>query len=288
MIVAAAFLVPSSTLAAPPDGVDLTDLTKYETGSHELLAGPTGCWALGGKVSITVAGFTAATRIGRGERRDDNVVGTFDGLLVDGVWTNLSYALHPADAPDEAATLDVPVLPTVGRVERSGLHRTNPPAERNEAAISVSDGEGEAFNIVERTLASLGSTATSYVEWDDRAGAAVLYQDVPMSDASRSDVVTVRTVFPSGGPATTLDATFPRRIRQSQGLFRVSVYDLQIHLRARPAEGVLFPARDNVSFGLSAIGFTFGYEQELVYERASRCVPVGPPAPSTPPPAPAP
>lgn len=225
-----ALALAAAAVAAPPEGVDLEDLIRFEQGRDDLLTGPPGCWVVGGKLAITLAGFSAPTRMGRGERRDHHLVGTFEGMLADGAWKNLSYTLSPEDSPSEPSDLDLPVLPTVGKLERSVLHRTNPHPDQGGWSVT---SEEEGFNVVRGALEHLASTggSTAYAEWSDPDASVVLFQDVPTSD--NGDVVTVRTLFPGGGPATALDAVFPRRIRRSQGIWRFSLYDLNIHLRAR-------------------------------------------------------
>ncbi|MEQ1503795.1 MAG: hypothetical protein ABMB14_16260 [Myxococcota bacterium] len=253
---------------AAPDGVDPMDLDRWEAGSAAALAGPSGCWELGGRFVTTVVSYAPASRWTRSGRTDHRLVGTFVGRLDGGTWTSIAYSLSPADAPDTPSDIDLPLMPIVGRVAAGALHRTNP-AEEGESDFRL-DGQDEAFNVLAGLIDAFEpETSTAMAEWREDRGAVELIQDHPVS---RSEVATVTTVFPAGGAATSVDAVFPRRMRVGEGLVKVSLFDAQAHLRSQPVGDVVMPALDSLSFGIGALGFTFAYEQVLTYERATRCV----------------
>lgn len=261
-----------SAFAAPPDGVDPQDLTRWEAGSEALLAGPPGCWELSGKIALTGVGYTPASRWTRAGRVDHLFVGSFVGKLEDGVWSSFAYDLSPADKPGEPAKVDFPVYPGVGKIAEDVPQRTNPPEEGEGDDLEIDpDGEG-AVNLLKKILDDLEpSTATAYADWREDDRAIHLFQDVPVSKAARAETVTVETMFPGGGPATALDATFPRRLKVGDSLIKVSIFDAQVHIRTQQAGDVVLPALDSLSFGVGALGFTLAYEQKLTFERAVRC-----------------
>ena len=257
--------------AAPPEGIDPEDVSRWEAGSEALLAGPRGCWDFAGRIAMTAVSYSPASRWMRSGRTDHVFVGSFVGRLEDGAWSSFAYDLSPADAPGEPAAVEFPVFPGVGRLGQGIARRTNPPSE-DRSEVSADLGSEEATNLLKQVLDDLdASTATSYAEWRDADGAVHLFQDVPVSKSPKAETVTIETTFPAGGTATGLDAVFPRRMKLGDGLVKVSVLDAQLHLRGQPAGDVVLPAVDSLSLGIGALGFTVAYEQKLVFETATRC-----------------
>lgn len=256
--------------AGPPEGVVPDDLARWEAGAAQVLAGPPGCWILGGGLSLRVAGLRAATGSGRADAQEDRYVGRFEGLLEDGVWKNLTYSLWAADDPTKPAEVSVPMVPTIGRLSSSALHRSNPPEG---GSLSVGFESGTAGNLLAMVFEDMGAGGTAYAQWDEPRGGIELFQDVALRDHPRSDPVQVRTFFPGGGAASSVDVNFPRRVREGAFPVWVTLHDVQMHLRTATVNGVVLPATDSVSFGLSALGMTFGFDQTLTWERAARCAP---------------
>lgn len=262
------WLLPA--LAAPPEGVDPQDIARWEAGSEALLAGPAGCWELGGTLALTGVSYSPASRWSRSGRTDHAFVGAFRGRIEDGLWSSFAYDLSPRDAPGEPAGIDFPIKPVIGRMADGVAQRTNPP--ETPSNLKVDTESDEAANLLEEILADLEpATATSYAEWRDADGSVHLVQDVPVSDSARAETVAVETRFPGGGAATALDATFPKRLRVGEGLIKATVFDGQLHLRGQQVGDGVLPAVDSLSFGIGALGFTVAYEQKLVFETATRC-----------------
>jgi hypothetical protein len=258
--------------AAPPEGVDPQDLDRWEQGSAVALQGPPGCWELSGRVELLMAAYTPATLWTRAERSDHRFRGSFHGKLDQGTWTQLDYDLVNLEKPEEPAKMEVPLFPSIGKIAPNTPRRTNLPPEGDEG-LEISGGEGEeAIHLFTEILDEIDpATATSYGEWDDKTRAVKLIQDVPISDKPTADTVSVVTTFPEGGPATAVDVTFPTRIRMGEGLIKATLFDSQLHLRSQKVGEVVLPALESLSFGLGALGFTVGYEQKLVYEKATPC-----------------
>lgn len=258
------WFVLSAAVAAPPTGVDPEDLNRWIAGSKALLAGPEGCWVLSGTVDLTLSGYIPASRWTRPERRDHVYRGSFTGRIDGGVWQEFGYDLDSEEDQD----LDMPLYPMTGTIDPSIVKRTD---EVGESTLSVDGGSEEAANTLRRVLDAIDPmTETSYAEWSEEKRGVRLLEDVPLSEKG-SDVVTVETFFPEGGRATSLDATFPRRLKVGDDLVKVTVFDGQMHLRAQQTGDLVLPALESLSVGLGALGFTGAWEQKLVYQKATRC-----------------
>jgi hypothetical protein len=256
--------------AAPPAGVEPDDIERWQASSQQVLNGPPGCWIFTGRIASKLVGTSSASRTARGAPREDAFVGSFEGLLQDGVWQNLSYTLHPADRPTEPAQIDIVLLPTVGKFSSGVQHRTNP---AESSSVSIGMGDGAASNLIADVFDEVGGSGTADAAWRDDPGAVVLNQHISLTSGLRGDPAVVRTVFPGGGPASRLDVTFPRRVRGGEFPLWVTIYDLQLHLQTAVVDGAVVPAADTVSFGIGVLGMTFGFEQALTWEGAARCTP---------------
>ncbi|MEQ1570274.1 MAG: hypothetical protein ABMA64_31860 [Myxococcota bacterium] len=245
--------------------VSLGDLDRWQAAAAATRAGPPGCWEIGGSVALTASSDAPASRWTRGGPEEHAFVGSFLGRLDGGRWTAFTYDLSPADRPGEPAELDLPLFPTIGHIDPGVVRRTNP----SEDGTRVEVGSGEAVNLLNEVLDELNpATATAYVERDQARGDVVLYEDIPVSRASRSDVVTVTTRFAGGGAASEVRAVFPRRWRAGEWPLRIGVYDAQLQVAVDPRG---LPTVDALSFGVGALGMTFGYAQTLTVTRAEPC-----------------
>lgn len=263
-------------LAAPPDGVDLDDLDLWEARARDVLAGPVGCWVLEGNLELAYTVYTPPSLFSRAEKHTNRSGGTFVGRFVDGKWTAFDYTLDPIEG-DKDGQIEVPVRPMMGKYDASVVQRVTTSADEQPSYVSIRDGGGgggaEAMSLLDRAIDLIDpDSSTAYAQWDDEAGGVRLIQDVPMTDFARSDTLTITTLFPGGGPlGTRVDAEFPRRVRGGNKIVHVSLYDAQMHLRGQIAGGVVLPAKESVSMGIGALGFTLGYEQSLTYTRAVGC-----------------
>lgn len=251
--------------AGPPEGVRTDDLARWETGATQMLAGPPGCWLFGGRVEVRIAGLPAANRTTRGAPELERYTGTFEGVIVDGTWQNLTYTLWSADDPTVPAPIDLPLLPTMGRFTGDIMFRTNPGA--NGIALQIDDG---VKSLIGGVVQEMSTGGTAYAEWDEQRGAIELFQDVTLRGNKRY-TVQVHTVFPGGGPATEVDMYFPRKMREGTFPFTVAYYDVQAHLRTTTIDGATLPISDSLSLGAAFFGITIGFEQSLTWERAARC-----------------
>ena len=144
----------------------------------------------------------------------------------------------------------------------------------------ISNAVARTANIIDRLLGRIDpAVTTSYAQWNADETAVEFIQAVPVNDRPRSKEVTLRTSIPAGELATALDVRFPRRIdlrdladEDDGPPFRVWFLDGQAHLRAQRFGDVVVPGAETVSAVIGALGFTFGFEQRIVYTRASRCV----------------
>lgn len=265
-----------AALAAPPEGVDADDVLGWETRSRALLEGPTGCWDLSGQLDLTLSGYVPASRWTRPDRRDHQMHGTFSGRIDGGTWTSFTYEIVEGEED-----ITVPLFPMTGRISPGVVQRLDQPEEN---AISITgDGEQEeAVNTLRRMLDAIDpETETAYSEWSDAKGGVRLLQDIPFEGSGRETVV-VETLFPAGGPATSLDATFPRRVKVGDGLVKVTLFDGQMHLRGQAVGDLVMPALESLSVGMGALGFTGAWEQKLTYQKAQRCAAPAPAAPTEP------
>ena len=261
--------------AAPPAGVDLDDLDTWETRAGRALDGPPGCWDLSGDLIVAYTAYTAPSLFRRASPEPTRMSGTFTGRIVDGTWSSFGYRL--ARPSEEGTELDIPVVPLTGRIDPDVSQRLDvPPPDEQRARSKVAvegGGEDEALNLLHGTIEAIDpSTTTAWAEWREDDQAVRVVQDVPMHDGDRADTLVIATLFPSGAAdATAVDVVFPRRIRRSEGLVRFGIYDAQMHLRNQHVGERLLPAKESVSLGVGALGFTVGYEQTLTYRTATPC-----------------
>jgi hypothetical protein len=272
------WLVATAALAAPPEGLDVDDLDTWEARSADLLDGPDGCWDLSGTLQIHVAAYTPPSLWTRAERHDYTFSGEFDGRISDGDWSRFEYTLK-SDGDKDKTELDIPIYPLMGRIDQEVVKRRVTEGEETPNRVGV-DAGGDAMNLLDQVLEEIDPAATiAYAQWDDDKGGVTLLQDMPLTEARNSDVVTLTTFVPGGGAyATSLDAEFPRRIKVGDGLVKATVFDAQLHLRAQQDETGALPQLESVSLGIGVLGFTAAYEQKLVYAHAATCT--APPAPA--------
>jgi hypothetical protein len=268
--------------AARPPGLDVdAELATWEARAAALLAGPTGCWELSGTVDLFASGYVPATRWTRPDKSDHHLTGPFTARIEDGTWTRFDYTLRNVDEKaDPEDDFEIPILPLLGRTKEK-------PDDGEAATTSVSVGSGGvavteqggvAMNTLHRVLDAIDpATATAYAQWDDRSDGVALFQDYPLEEGRGSDVITIRTGIPAGGPtATSLDITFPGRVRVGDGLVKATIFDAQGHVRTQVVAGpdgatTVLPTLESLSLGLGALGFTVGYEQKIRYADARPC-----------------
>lgn len=288
-------MIAWSTLALaapPPPGLDVdAGLATWEARAQALLAGPTGCWELSGTVELAASGYVPATRWTRPDRHDHHLAGPFTARIEGGTWTRFDYTLRPLDPDaDDDQSYEIPVWPLLGRATEKPVKAPDADADGTDApeggttlsigtgGVAVSDQGGAAMNTLHRVLDAIDpATATSYAQWDERADAVALFQDFPLTDGRNADVITLRTGIPHAGPlATTLDVTFPGRVKVGDGLVKATIFDAQGHVRtqvvtAPDGTSTALPTLESLSLGLGALGFTIGYEQTIRYVEARPC-----------------
>lgn len=274
--------------APPPPGLDVdAQLGTWEARAQALLAGPAGCWELSGTVELAASGYVPATRWTRPDRHDHHLAGPFTARFEGGTWTRFDYTLRPLDPDaDDDQSYEVPIWPLLGRSPEK-VHPKDDDDAGEDAGTSVSIGSsgvavtdqgGAAMNTLHRVLDAVDpSTATAYAQWDERTDGVALFQDFPLTDGRNADVITLRTGIPQGGPlATTLDVTFPGRVKVGDGLVKATIFDAQGHVRTQVVPGpdgiqTVLPTLESLSLGLGALGFTIGYEQTIRYVEARPC-----------------
>lgn len=265
--------------------VDLDDLDRWRSGSDAMLAGPEGCWQFAGQGRVTLAVYTPATLFSRSESHEYVTQGTFAGILRDGVWEDLTYVERdeagepvPSDAPRSRWAMPFQPRPVFGeRVKPEDFEEDEFEAE--EAAMTLTDGAVDTANVVDRIIASIDpSITTAYAQWDVDQTQVEFVQHLPLSERARSKEITLRTVFPEGQRASSLDVLFPRRVdvkdlvaEDDKLPFRMVLMDTQAHLRAARTETLVLPGAETVSAVLGALGFTIGWEQRMTYSEARQC-----------------
>ena len=129
---------------------------------------------------------------------------------------------------------------------------------------------GEAPGMLDQLLQEINpETTTSYTRWDPTRRAVELVQSLPLD--SSPDPMVLTTLFPEAGAPTTIDATFPAKLRVGDGLVRLLLRDAQLHLRGKPTALGTMPGEEGVSVVMGLFGFTVGFEQRVSYLRARAC-----------------
>lgn len=281
MFLPAIFLTAASAWAGLPPGLsppDLDDPEPWEKRARVLLDGPGPCVELQGQVRVQLSLFMPGGFLSPGERHDVVTVGRFSGALEAGTWVRMDLAWDPPPEGEDA--LDVKLFhPVIGRMPARPAPAEGAPAEGN--SISVSSGKGggtsivvgdsgeEALGLLDDVLAQVQpEVTTSYVTWEEGQRAVVLHQQMPLDEGGE---LILKTVFPENGPPVSIDATFPRQLRFGERPFRIMVRDAQIHLRGRQTDLGMLPGAEGMSMVLGVMGFTFGVDQRIVYERARSC-----------------
>lgn len=264
-------------LAAPPEGVDPEDFGRWEDAADKALDGPAGCWELTGQVRIDGALHSPSTAFSRSDTMKLEAVGTWQGRLHDGHWRAFSYRW---DTVGEAGDLDVPIYPVIGRIDQDIVVREGAPKKEEpkngEISVSVGSAGGgaEAINLLQEAIDAWDpTTATSFTQWREADRHIELVQDFPIFETPKSPVVVVTSVFPEGGVGMArLDAVFPRRVKVGEWPVKVTLMDTQFHLRQQQVGATWLPQVEGFTLMAGVLGFTFGYEQQMVYSTAQACV----------------
>lgn len=288
------FIAPSfaqDSTARPPELTDarLDDIHAWEAGSRVLLDGPDACVAFEGSVVMRVVLFTPGGWLGPGDRHDMVATGTFTGTLDHGVWTSLTTTWNPTEG--DQLSFDR-IHPIVGRLP-APVAAPPPPASDGTtqvgstvktedggsisisgsnagANVAVTGGTEAALGLLDEILKNIDpSVTTSYASWNGERRAVVLSQQVPLK-REQGDLE-MEVYFPEGGPATSLDAVFPPRIKTGDGLIKVSVHDAQLHLRGKSTSLGVLPGEEGASMVIGLLGYTVGADQQLHYTRARPC-----------------
>lgn len=273
-------LLSTVSWAARPAGLDVdAELGRWEAQAAALLDGPTGCWEFTGSVHLAASGYVPASRWTRPDRHDHHLRGPFTARFEGGQWRSFEYTLTPDEQSESDEDFEMQVWPLLGRSPEGGIGGGEPPPEAGGSVSVGTDGvavkaQGKAaVNTLRRVLDEIDpATATAYAQWDERLDGVKVFQDFPLQEGRGSDVITFATGIPQGGAlATTLDVTFPSRVRVGEGLVKATIFDAQGHVRTQVADGVVLPVLESLSMGVGALGFTVGYEQQLRYETARPC-----------------
>jgi len=290
-------LLAAPALAAPPEGVDPMDFERWEKAADRALDGPSGCWELTGTLRVDAALHTPATAFTRSDTSKLVGTGTWQGQLHDGEWTRFDYVLE-SDQTDDNELLEVPIFPVIGRIDQSKVNAEHKKKVREEGeeeedlevkkkeggGVSISIGGGdddegsgsaEAINLMQKAIDAWDpSTATSVTQWIDDEQHIELLQDFPIfDDDPRSPVVTVESQFPSGGDGLSrLDAQFPKRVKVGEWPLKVTLMDTQFHLRQQAIGSTWLPQVEGFTVMAGVLGFTVGWEQQIVYATAQACV----------------
>lgn len=290
-------LVAGLALAGPkPPTVDTDEVGKWETASAGVLAGPAGCWDFTGEVQLTATTHVAPGLFGGTPPEEHTFSGPFEGRLDDGTWLRFEYRVQPTDPDDPEVS--VPIFPLIGVIDASvvnleRLGRPEPddddvtlPAKDGEDEITIRDGEAslsvggmKPLNLLSDALDEwAGSVATSLAQWDAERDGVMLLREVPIRDEPRAPVAALGVFFPDGGvQPTELSARWPRTVKVGTWPLRVTLKDAQMHVRTHPVGEHVLPLLESASLIATAMGFTVGYDQTLVFQTATPCAPVSPP-----------
>lgn len=257
-----------SVWAAPPEGVDPDDYSRWESATHDAFQGPAGCWDLTGALRVDGALHSAGTAWVRGDTFRVSGAGTWQGRLIDGTWSSFEYIW--ADATEQR--LDIPIYPVVGRIRPESVHNRTP-SDSPPSVSAATDGSTEAINLFHTVVDSWEPAGhTTMSEWNEALGAVQLLQDIPLRSGNNPPVITVTAVFPGGQPfPTAIDAVFPPRVAVGDWPARVNLIDTRVHLRQLRVEDQVLPQAEGFKVTAGFMGFTMGYEQQISYTTASRC-----------------
>lgn len=273
-----------TALAAPPEGLDLDDIQRWEKLTDAALDGPTGCWDFKGGVRVTTTIHTRASFYKRSSVDPSVSMGNFTGRLRDGLWEYFHYTLIEGDSGEKTKAS---VYPMVGRVQRETVLVNG---ERAWAEEQLDKNQERADKRAEKTdepprevrdpgnmLRSLldsfdNSTAISTVGWRDSLNAVQLDQDVPIDDSKNPEVAHLVTLFPGGAPfPSRISAVFPRKVETGTWPMKITLVDPQMHLIQIQVRDKVLPMAETASVIVNALGFTIGLEQRFDYQSAVPC-----------------
>lgn len=269
------------TQTPPPISVaQLEDIPAWESRARVLLDGPEGCVQFAGTAELRFRFFVPGGWLGPGEDHDVAASGRFEGTLDHGVWTQLAVDWASNDFDEDMAELDQ-LRPLVGRLPAPPPPKPGEPVvESRSVSISAGGGgttvrassEGQAaINALDELIEEIDpSVTTAYTQWVPGQQAVVLRQFMPVRGPGTQDLE-IRTLFPQGGPPTSMDLVFPKTMVFAEGPFRFRVLDGQVHLRGKITELGVLPGQESASVVVGVLGFTVGAEQRIVYERARAC-----------------
>ncbi len=249
-------LLTANAVAGRPSLAVLDDVERWEAGQEAFLAGPPGCWEMEGDAEQTLTLHRAPDLFSAGRSEAFPVRGTVRGRLVDGVWQGpLARDLAPAG---HELDLDMPVIPLFGRMDR------DPKVAGTLGTSSV--------NLLKRALErTSGAVETSLAQWDEAQGAVLYLRELPLEGHENRPIrVTVR--FPDAGPADRIDVLWPSPVRAGRWPVVVTIRDARMHAAGHPHGDVVLPWTERLSFVVSALGYTLGFEQTVTWRTATPCI----------------
>ena len=255
-----------------PSRAVLDDIERWESGQDALIRGPQGCWVLEGQVRQKLTIHQPPDFMSGVAHQEMNFVGTFDGELNDGEWQRWTASVEPEPGTDwEMATVGPPL---VGQFPDDGTDGSVTVSLGTDGG-SVGGAVAQGVNVLQAAINALsGPTETSLAQWDADQQAVLYLREVAMRDSKHPIAVTTR--FPQGEVADRLDAVWPRLMRVGKWPFVAKFRDVQAHVVGYPQGEVVLPWAESMSFTVSAVGFTIGWEQTLAYQVATRCVSASP------------
>jgi hypothetical protein len=134
--------------------------------------------------------------------------------------------------------------------------------------VAVASTGPQAANLLDEILDEVDPAVTmAYVEPDTNGWALVEHADI---EGQEDDLDMRWHIDPSGLP-TSLDVTFPKRMRIGDGLVTAKVLNGQLHLVGQTNELGTLPSIESLSVVIGVLGFTVGVEQEIRYTRVRPC-----------------
>jgi hypothetical protein len=255
-------------LAAPPEGLDLGDVGRWEDASERLLNGPVGCWDVVGKASWSYD-------VGRfGTSRGD---AAFVGRLDKGVWRDIH--VQPAGelvrerkgSEDLLYSEELRFVPLLGR-----LHPALWGDEPDDSGRRKKNAEEELeapFNALVEFLDRVDSDVDyTYATWDEATASVRLQRTIPLGNGARAPEAELEVRFPEGGvvPAS-MSVSFPDRVGVGTWPRRATVRDAQVEAVMTVVDGEAFPSAETYTAQVDVLGFSFSFAQTVSYTWAKAC-----------------
>jgi len=263
-------IMPFLLLSVAAEVLNLDDIGATKRRARTLLDGPDRCIEVQAEAKDTIVILGSGGLFGSPEHSVYTASGSLFGRLDHGVWTSWGPPLHD-DRPDDKVALGaITARPMVGKtIEHEGDPEHHGSVSVGSSGdVAVASSGPQAVNLLDEILDEVDPEVTmAYVEPDNDGWALVEHADIE----GQEEDLDMRWHIDQSGVPTTLDVTFPKRMRIGDGLVSAKVLNGQLHLLGRTNELGTLPSIESLSVVIGVLGFTVGVEQEIRYTRVRPC-----------------